>query len=131
MSLRRATNSYATDGKCHNAEPGSFNHECGKPATWLGRKKAKDGGEFVSGFCDGCKERGYEARPVTEWERITAWSPGMPRKGRGYHHRHAYPLKTAEYAIAMAGFALFWVIVVGDVLFNWLAYAGLPEWLTR
>ena len=24
------TNSYATDGKCHNAEPGTYGHECGK-----------------------------------------------------------------------------------------------------
>ena len=32
------TNSYATDGKCHNAEPGTYGHECGKPATWIGGK---------------------------------------------------------------------------------------------
>ena len=30
------TNSYATDGKCHNAEPGTYGHECGKPAAWIG-----------------------------------------------------------------------------------------------
>jgi hypothetical protein len=30
--------SYATDGKCHNAQPGTYGHECGKPAEWLGTK---------------------------------------------------------------------------------------------
>jgi long-chain acyl-CoA synthetase len=29
---------YANDKKCHNAEPGTFNHECGKPAVWIGIK---------------------------------------------------------------------------------------------
>jgi hypothetical protein len=31
-----AINTYATDGRCHNSEPGTFNHECGKPATFIG-----------------------------------------------------------------------------------------------
>ncbi|TXH35264.1 MAG: hypothetical protein E6Q98_15850 [Rhodospirillaceae bacterium] len=58
--------SYATDGKCHNAEPGSFGHECGKPATWIGGKP--DG--FRSGFCDHCKDHGSEARFFEDWKRI-------------------------------------------------------------
>ena len=37
----------AKDGRCHNAEPGSFNHECGKPATWIASKATG----FRSGFC--------------------------------------------------------------------------------
>lgn len=55
--------SYATDGKCHNAQPGTFGHECEKPAQWLGTKA----NGFQSGFCDACKCDGYEARPVTTW----------------------------------------------------------------
>lgn len=55
---------YATDGKCHNAEPGTYGHECGKPATWLGT----DGNGFTSGFCDDCKQYGYEAKGRT-WVR--------------------------------------------------------------
>lgn len=58
--------SYATDGKCHNAEPGTYGHECGKPAVWIGT--AKSG--FKSGYCDDCKKRGYEARSVKEWEKF-------------------------------------------------------------
>ena len=27
---------YATDGLCHNANRGTYGHECGKPAEWLG-----------------------------------------------------------------------------------------------
>ena len=53
--------SYATDGKCHNAEPGSFNHECNKPAVWIGTKA----NGFQSGFCDHCKRHGFEARGYT------------------------------------------------------------------
>jgi hypothetical protein len=51
-----AINTYAIDGVCHNAEPGTFNHECGKPATFIGTRA--DG--FTSGFCDACKANGWE-----------------------------------------------------------------------
>lgn len=60
-----ATNLYATDGKCHNADTGTYGHECGKPATWLGT--TAEG--FTSGFCDKCKANGSEARTVKTWER--------------------------------------------------------------
>jgi hypothetical protein len=63
-----AINSYATDGKCHNANYGSFNHECGKPATWLGT--TADG--FTSGFCDRCKTQGDEATRFKTWAPIAA-----------------------------------------------------------
>ena len=59
------TNSYATDGKCHNAEPGTYGHECGKPAAWIGTNHKG----FSSGFCDDCKCHGYEARDVIAWRR--------------------------------------------------------------
>lgn len=58
---------YATDGRCHNAQPGHFNHECGKPATWIGTKQRTG---FRMGFCDTCKVHGHEARQFTSWERI-------------------------------------------------------------
>jgi hypothetical protein len=56
---------YATDGRCHNAEPGTFNHECGKPAEWIGVKK----NGFASGFCGKCKTYGFEARGVVAWTK--------------------------------------------------------------
>ena len=59
------TNPYAVDGKCHNAERGTFNHECGRPATWIG--KTRKG--FESGFCDHCKQYGYEAKQCVEWRK--------------------------------------------------------------
>ena len=59
------TNLYATDGLCHNAEPGAFNQECGRPATWIGRTRSG----FHSGFCDKCKASGFEACAVIAWER--------------------------------------------------------------
>jgi hypothetical protein len=56
---------YATDGKCHNAEPGTHNHECGKPAEWIGQEPAG----YKSGFCSHCKEHGYEAKTFTKWTK--------------------------------------------------------------
>jgi len=56
--------SYENDGKCHNAEPGTLGHECGKPAVWLGTSATG----FRSGFCDDCKRRGWEAKGQT-------WTP--------------------------------------------------------
>lgn len=59
-------NTYATDGKCHNAEPGTYGHECGQPAAWIGTKPSG----FRSGYCDKCKRQGYEAREVKQWETM-------------------------------------------------------------
>jgi hypothetical protein len=56
---------YATDGHCHNSEPGTYNHECGRPAIWIGT----DANGWQSGFCDECKRHGFEARLVIKWER--------------------------------------------------------------
>lgn len=55
---------YATDGKCHNAEPGTFNHECGKPALYIGTKE----NGFRSGFCARCYAWGFEAKACVSWE---------------------------------------------------------------
>lgn len=48
--------------KCTNAQAGTFNHECGKPATWLGTKKSiiKPRETFSAAFCDWCKDHGDE-----------------------------------------------------------------------
>lgn len=54
----RAPNLYETDGRCHNANVGTYGHECGKPAAWIG--ETRNG--FRSGFCGDCKETGDEAR---------------------------------------------------------------------
>lgn len=57
---------YATDGRCHNAEAGTFNHECGRPAAWIGRYPKG----YESGFCDECKAHGREARGVVRWTPV-------------------------------------------------------------
>jgi hypothetical protein len=51
---------YATDGKCHNANPGTWGHECGKAAAWTGMTSTG----FRSGFCDHCKQQGHEAEII-------------------------------------------------------------------
>lgn len=74
---------YALDGVCHNAEPGTYGHECGKPAKWLGT----DRNGFTSGFCDDCKVDGYEARRMTDWRsagnpwRVEQWRDGGSFRG--------------------------------------------------
>lgn len=55
---------YANDGKCHNAEPGTYGHECGKPAQWLGTNQ----NGHQSGFCDYCRHHGHEARTYNQWQ---------------------------------------------------------------
>ena len=57
-------NSYATDGRCHNAEPGTYGHECGKLAVWVGVSSSG----FRACFCDDCRRNGYEARQCVIWE---------------------------------------------------------------
>lgn len=39
---------YATDGRCHYAPPGSYNHECGRVASWIGT----DDTGFECGYCE-------------------------------------------------------------------------------
>lgn len=64
--------SYADDGKCHNANRGTYGHECGKPATWIATqvRPQSPGGMFSSGFCDDCKRGGDEAREFSQWRHI-------------------------------------------------------------
>jgi hypothetical protein len=69
-------------GKCHNAQHGSYGHECGKPATWIASRPAKaipgldyypaPGTLFETGFCDECKEHGDERHGFTNWRKISA-----------------------------------------------------------
>lgn len=65
----------AADDKCHNAEPGTYGHECGKPAVWVATKIAApipglgiaEPYKFTSSFCDDCRQHGHEARQFKEW----------------------------------------------------------------
>jgi hypothetical protein len=49
--------------KCSNAEPGTYNHECSKPAQWIGTNSHG----HRAGFCDQCKRTGTEARNYSQW----------------------------------------------------------------
>jgi len=62
----RDHSTYASDGVCHNAQRGTFGHECGKPATWIGTKASG----FRSGFCDHCKAHGDERIGFGSWQAI-------------------------------------------------------------
>ena len=59
---------YATDGKCHNSNPGTYGHECGKPAQWIGTSSSG----FRSGYCAKCRATGSEARQCVAWEPAPA-----------------------------------------------------------
>lgn len=51
---------------CVNAEPGTFNHECGKPAVAIGQRL--DG--FEACFCEHHKWNGAEAKGMARWWEI-------------------------------------------------------------
>lgn len=76
--------SYATDGKCHNAQPGTFSHECGAPATWIG----ETANGFRSGFCDQCKQYGWEARDVVRWTPVSSTPTSHGAAQPRFHHAH-------------------------------------------
>lgn len=46
---------------CHNAQHGSFNHECGNPAAYIGTRA--DG--YTSAFCTHCAAHGDERHGYT------------------------------------------------------------------
>ena len=61
--------------RCTNAEPGSYGHECGEPAGFIGSRA--DGGQAC--FCSACKERGLEARRYSDWQALPTMGPWEPR----------------------------------------------------
>lgn len=50
--------------KCSNAQYGSYNHECGKPAQWAVTRTSdmEPGTFFTAHYCQRCYESGDEAR---------------------------------------------------------------------
>jgi hypothetical protein len=56
--------------RCINSEPGTYGHECGKPARWLG-EEIDSGQPFKACYCSKCKESGTEARRGKKtWTRL-------------------------------------------------------------
>lgn len=68
--IDKLDNLYVTDGACHNAEPGTYGHECGKRARFI----AKSSGGFWGGFCADCRTNGWEAKYCTEWRDHPSWA---------------------------------------------------------
>lgn len=64
--IQTLSNLYAVDGFCHNANRGTYGHECNKHATWIGTNERG----FSSGYCSHCKEHGDEARDCVSWSPI-------------------------------------------------------------
>ena len=58
--------------RCTNAEPGSYGHECGEPAGFIGSRA--DGGQ--SCFCSACKAQGSEARRYSDWQALRTMGQG-------------------------------------------------------
>jgi len=52
--------------RCTNAEPGSYGHECGEPAGFIGSNE--DGDQAC--FCSACKTQGSEARRHSHWQAL-------------------------------------------------------------
>lgn len=51
---------------CTNSEPGYFNHECGKPATYKGTHQSG----HMQYFCDRCSKEGHEAKNLVTLEPV-------------------------------------------------------------
>ena len=51
--------------RCQNSEPGWYNQEHGKPATWIAQRA--DG--FTMAFCGQCKDDGHERHGFARWLR--------------------------------------------------------------
>jgi hypothetical protein len=70
------------DGKCSNAQYGSFNHECGKPAVWTGCFPPHNPLEkrylFYAARCDWCRHYGDERHGARSWE------PYVPGKHQSF-----------------------------------------------
>lgn len=49
--------------RCTNAEPGTYGHECEKPAQWQATKP----NGYTSTFCDQCRQHGTEASHYNHW----------------------------------------------------------------
>lgn len=49
--------------RCTNAEPGTYGHECGKPAQWQATKP----NGYSSTFCEQCRQHGTEASRYNQW----------------------------------------------------------------
>lgn len=59
--------------RCINAEPGTFGHECGKSAAFIGTKL---GTGAQACFCGEYKECGDEARGFGEWQVLDGAGQG-------------------------------------------------------
>jgi predicted ester cyclase len=57
--------------RCTNSEPGTFNHECGRPAEFTGTHPSG----HRQNFCAACRTNGHEARTVTRWQTIDQPAP--------------------------------------------------------
>lgn len=60
-----------TGRKCNNAEPGSYNHECGKPAQHAATRWVESFGGYAASwmtfyYCDRCFTHGTEGRSSRE-----------------------------------------------------------------
>jgi hypothetical protein len=54
--------------RCTNANHGTFGHECGKPARWVGVQRSG----WHQAFCGHCRDHGDEARPCVSFHEIAA-----------------------------------------------------------
>ena len=96
--------------RCTNAEPGSYGHECGEPAGFIGSRA--DEGQAC--FCSACRERGFEARRYSDWQ-------ALPTIGQG---------DEATEATAVRAFT---VVLPGDAGSSWTVrtWASTPEQAAR
>lgn len=93
---------YTTDGRCHNTNRGTFGHECGKPARWIGITSRG----FRSGYCDVCKNIGDEGLCCVTWEEIVplpngwTWERVEEERAKWDIKAHMVPIAAAPGVVA-------------------------------
>lgn len=54
--------------RCVNAESGTYGHECGQPARYIGLS-----GDRAATFCAFCRMHGHDAAKVQTWHSLPAF----------------------------------------------------------
>jgi hypothetical protein len=79
-------------GICRYSHPGTFGHECGKPATWAQHNPHPEGSFWIGGYwharCDAC--RTYTG-PDNDRMRRDTWEPYDSTKHRNTFVRNRWP----------------------------------------
>lgn len=77
-------------GRCGYAWPGTYGHECGKPARWAQQTRSEVTADGVY-WCARCDECRHHKGPDNAGLRADAWAPYDPTIHRNAWRRNRWP----------------------------------------